>query len=255
MTEPGTEPPSAATESAEASPSVHDSHPVNSPEPTESAPQAPENSPETTESALQAPENSPESTEPAPQAQESETEEEEEEEEAGDGRLHHVNVQYCPRCRVPIGYCKFFGHDREAEAAALAAAAAAAANGEELPQINLEPAPTQKQKRRQNIRIVVKQRSRRKNTTTIYCVVEWDIDVKVFSKFVRTKMAIGCSTKKTKDGDTAVVIQGDVGKTVHDLLMSQYNVPKDAITMTVKKIKGKSRQRVIAPQPEFGDGQ
>ena len=252
MTEPGSEPPSAAAESAETTPSVHDAMPENSPESTESAPQPQENAPESTQSEPKPQENGPESTEAAPQ---SEPEEEEEEEEEGDGRLHHVNVEYCPRCRVPIGYCKFFGHDREAEAAALAAAAAAAANGEEVPQIEPEPAPKQKQKRRQNIRIVVKQRSRRKNTTTIYCVLEWDIDVKGFSKFVRTKMAIGCSTKKTKDGDTAIVIQGDVGKPVHDLLISQYNVPKEAIAMTVKKIKAKTRQRVIAPQPEFGNEQ
>ena len=163
-----------------------------------------------------------------------------EEEDPGDGRLHRVHVEYCPKCHVPIGYCRFFGHDRAAEAAAIE-------NGEIPEEPTTTQTPAQKQKKLVNINIIVKQRSKRKHTTTIQNLPEWGIDVKPLSKFVRAKMSIGCSTKKTKAGATVVVIQGNAASQITSILTQQFNVPKDKITVTTRLIK---KKRAAAPPPQ-----
>lgn len=203
-----------------------------SPETTQSAPSDPSHEPQL--EPLQSPQEPPQDGEAQPESQP-------EEEDAGDGHLHRVHVEYCPRCRVPIGYCRFFGHDRAAEAAAIE-------NGEIPEEPTTAQTPAQKQKKLVNINIIVKQRSKRKHTTTIQNLPEWGIDVKPLSKFVRAKMSIGCSTKKTKAGATVVVIQGNAASQITGILTQQFNVPKDKITVTTRLIK-KKKAAVPPPQP------
>ena len=165
-----------------------------------------------------------------------EEEEKHQEEEEIDTKLHHVDIEYCPRCGVPTMYCRFFGHKRYI--------------GTEEEEEDYSPKKTKKEKPKPNVIVTVKQRTRRKNTTSIAHMEEWGIDIKEFSKSIAKKMAIGCSYNHDRNNVLQIVIQGNVGDKIIELLEKQYQIPKNNIT-AVKKVRRVKKPRLIAPQPEF----
>jgi translation initiation factor 1 (eIF-1/SUI1) len=164
--------------------------------------------------------------------------------ESADG-FPHVAVEYCEQCGVPIDYCRFFGHNRTNPDAP----------DDDSRQRRPKPKPPPKEGPKPNIVLTVKARTKKKSTTTIANLENWDINPRDFGKAIQKRLAIGSSTKATPTGVT-VVIQGDAGQTVIDVLTQQYHVPKASI-QAVRKVK-KDPVAVQArnqppPQPDFND--
>lgn len=161
--------------------------------------------------------------------------------------LEAVELDVCEKCGVPKAYCGFFGHVQKPEGeegdAAPEAAPAPKAKG---------PA-NKKEAAKQNVIVTVKQRTKKKNTTSIKNLEGWNVDIKEFCTAIKKKMAIGCSTKSGPTG-VEVVIQGDAGQQVIDMLLKQYKVPKGNI-QAVRKAKKKTPEEVAAanqPPPQPG---
>jgi translation initiation factor 1 (eIF-1/SUI1) len=172
-------------------------------------------------------------------------------------KSRRITIEYCDQCRVPLCYCRFFGHDRappppddpilEEEDLADSAALPVYHGPRQLSK------PT-KDGPRPNIVVTVKSRTRRKNTTTIAGLEAWDIDIREFAKTLAKTQAIGCSSKKTETG-TAIVIQGDVGTSICDQLVKEYHIPAASITAIRKQQKKRTAADLVAkcqpaPQPE-----
>lgn len=160
--------------------------------------------------------------------------------------LEFVDVDICPKCAVPNAYCTFFGHVVKPEGEGEGDA--------EQPEAPKAKAPANKKEAaKQNVIVTVKQRTKKKNTTSIKNLEGWNVDVKEFCKTIKKKMAIGCSTKNGPTG-VEIVIQGDAGQQVIDILLKQYKVPKGNI-QAVRKAKKKTAEEVAAanqPPPQPG---
>jgi translation initiation factor 1 (eIF-1/SUI1) len=159
--------------------------------------------------------------------------------------LPHVPVEYCEQCGIPIDYCRFFGHNR----------GNTDAPDDDPHQRRAKPKPPPKEGPKPNIVLTVKARTKKKSTTTVANLEHWDINPRDFGKAIQRRLAIGCSTKATPTG-VSVVIQGDAGQAVIDVLTQQYHVPKASI-QAVRKVK-KDPVAVQArnqppPQPDFND--
>ena len=103
-----------------------------------------------------------------------------------------------------------------------------------------------------NVIVMVKQRSKRKNTTTIANLEPWGVDIKELTKHIKKSMAIGCSTTKTATGQQ-IVIQGDAGEPVINLLRSEFHIPMKSIT-PIKKVKKAPEPKQPAAQPVYDLG-
>ncbi|OHS98087.1 hypothetical protein TRFO_35550 [Tritrichomonas foetus] len=171
--------------------------------------------------------------------------------EAPQNDFRHLTVDYCPRCGVPTCYCQFFGHKRPQPKED------GEGNGEEPQEEEFEETKPKKggakkgNEEKPNIIVTVKQRTKRKNTTTIANLEQWDIDTKEFSKLISKKMAIGCSSKKSQTG-LQIVIQGDAGEQVINLLCKEFKVPKKNIS-AVRKVKKAPEPKQPAAQPVFDE--
>ena len=169
-----------------------------------------------------------------------------------DGKLPTREVEYCPKCDVPTVYCKFFGHvEGEAEAEGDAA-------GEPKPAKGKGKGKGDGADGKPNVVVTVKQRTKRKSTTSVSNLEPWGIDIKELSKAISKKMAIGCSTKKDAAGGLQIVIQGDAGTQIIEILTGQYKVPKGNIR-AVRKSKQKTPEQIAEanqppPQPGFDSG-
>jgi translation initiation factor 1 (eIF-1/SUI1) len=101
--------------------------------------------------------------------------------------------------------------------------------------------------------VTVKARTKRKSTTTIAGLQGWDIDVRELSKSISKKSAIGCSTKQTATG-LSIVVQGDIGRQICEILIRDYKIPKMSI-QAIRKAKKQPTPEEIAdrnqppPQP------
>ncbi|KAH0784970.1 Translation initiation factor SUI1 [Histomonas meleagridis] len=178
--------------------------------------------------------------------------------------IQHINVEYCEKCNIPTCYCPYFGHVIAKPKIVKTKVVNINSDGEEVieeeeveeeeeEEVIEKPKPKGKKGQILDIVITVKSRTKRKNTTTIANLASWDIDVKEFSKSVQKKMAIGCSYKKSQMG-LQVVIQGDVGQAIAEILIKQYNIPKaniQAIRKTKKKPTNVNRHQP-PPQPMLG---
>ena len=182
--------------------------------------------------------------------------------------IKHRDIEYCEICNVPICYCRFFGHIRPStkyikKVITLhlirddGTEVTEEEEGEEEEEVEEEVINVIAQKKKgqkRNVIVTVKARTKRKNTTSIANLEDWEIDIKDFSKEISKKMAIGCSYNKTQTG-IQVVIQGDVGNTVIDILLHKYNIPKEnieAIRKTKKKPTTINRHQP-PPQPMLAE--
>jgi len=146
-----------------------------------------------------------------------------------------TSVEYCPICDIPPCYCRFFNLHKEETPAT-----------ENTPEAPAKPVQKEKNVERPKIQIVVKSRSKRKFTTTIKGIEPWLIDPKELTRAISKKLAIGCSAQK-KNGLNQVVIQGDSGSQVVEILKSQFAIPANGMMCTRKQKK---------PEPEAGsDGE
>lgn len=157
--------------------------------------------------------------------------------------LRAVDIEICDKCGVPIKYCVFFGHVESADG-----------EGNEAPAPTPQPKKGgKKEAPKQDIIITVKERTKKKRTTSIKNLEGWGVDVKELSKTLAKKMAIGCSMKNTPTG-VEIVIQGDAGQQVIDILLKQYKVPKGNIK-AVRKAKKKTPEELAEanqPPPQPG---
>ena len=167
--------------------------------------------------------------------------------EEAQGKLPTREVPYCPRCDVPTVYCRFFGHEE------------GAAEGEAQEEGEKEAKPAKGKGKgdgaKQAVVVTVKQRTKKKCTTSVSNLAAWGIDIKELSKAISKKMAIGCSTKKDATGGLQIVIQGDAGAQVIEILRGQYKVPAGSIK-AVRKSKQKTPEQIAEanqppPQPGF----
>ena len=154
----------------------------------------------------------------------------------------HRDVKYCPRCDVPVCYCRFFGHG------------ANEGENNENEKEGHESGPKKKGGKnsgeKREVIVSVNQRTKKKRTTVISHLDDWDIDLKDFSKHVSKKLALGCSTTNGPTGQE-IVIQGDAGDQIIEMLLHEFSIPKNSIK-AVRKMK-----KVVIPQPaaqpEFHD--
>ena len=157
-----------------------------------------------------------------------------------DGKLHRIHVDYCPKCRVPFGYCQFFGHVRQPEE-------------EEAHEEEMESAQ-QNMDERPNviIKMIMKGRKSPKKTTLCNSAL-WGVDAKELSKMIKKNLSTGCS-KKTKD-DGVLVFHGDVEEVLTDLLVNKWKIPPNRIEKTVVRIQTRKELaetvRQPLPQPQF----
>ena len=136
--------------------------------------------------------------------------------------LQKVETEYCPICDVPVCYCKFIGlHSEEQTIGTI---------------IDPNSKQNQKKKNSDQISIVIKNRNKRKHTTTIKGLEFFKVDPKELSKLLSKKLAMGCSSQK-KNGLTQIVIQGEAGKEVKEYLISNFSVPQNLINITRKTSK------------------
>ena len=175
------------------------------------------------------------------------------EEESSSSQINEEEnkVVICPRCDVPICYCQFFGHTHKINE-----------NGEETDVIEEVPdlqklakkkAGKKENENKQDIKVIIKSRTKRKKITTIENMEDWDIDVKDFSKQISKKMAIGCSTQKSPTGKLQVVVQGDASIPVIEILIKQMKIPKDNIKAIRKEKKAPVEDpHQPPPQPNRG---
>ena len=175
------------------------------------------------------------------------------EEESSSSQINEEEnkVVICPRCDVPICYCQFFGHTHKINE-----------NGEETDVIEEVPdlqklakkkAGKKENENKQDIKVIIKSRTKRKKITTIENMEDWDIDVKDFSKQISKKMAIGCSTQKSPTGKLQVVVQGDASIQVIEILIKQMKIPKDNIKAIRKEKKAPVEDpHQPPPQPNRG---
>lgn len=167
-----------------------------------------------------------------------------------DQKLHHIQMEYCPHCGVPIMYCRFFGHIRQAPKTETDDNEN---ENDEADQRQEEEDPNQAKKKKKeatkpNILVTIRRRTGRKYITTISNIEAWGIDSKEFSKSVSKRMAIGCSYNMSQFG-LQIVVQGDVEQAMIGDLVNIYHIPKDKIT-SERKIK-KKRVRFIPDQPQY----
>ena len=152
--------------------------------------------------------------------------------------LAKADIEFCKICDVPLCYCKFFKLH-----GAQTLEEDGVANGEAL----LDEAKTEKKEKKDNgqkekelpkIQITVKNRRARKFTTSVSMIEPWKLDLKDVQKAISKKMSTAASTKK-KNGMTQIVIQGDAGMQVRDILTKQFKVPIGSIQVIIKQQKKK----------------
>lgn len=183
------------------------------------------------------------------------------EEDTNENVLRKIDVNISPKYDVPLCYVEFFdnkkhkpkeqqegknGDDEKEE------------NDEEESDSDIEILQNKKGVKfanngeKPNVIVMVKQRSKRKNTTTIANLEPWGVDIKELTKHIKKSMAIGCSTTKTSTGQQ-IVIQGDVGEPVINLLKNNFHIPLKSIT-PIKKVKKAPEPKQPAAQPVYDLG-
>ena len=172
-------------------------------------------------------------------------------EESVKPRLEKAHIEYCPVCDVPLCYCKFFKLH-----GAQSLDEDGVANGEALLDEEKKPEAEKKEKKGSQkelpkIQIVVKNRRARKYTTSVSMIEPYGLDLKEVQKAISKKMSTAASTKK-KNGMTQIVIQGDAGTTVRDILKNQFKIPITSIQVIIKQPK-KPEPKQPPPQGKFDD--
>ncbi|EAY11825.1 Translation initiation factor SUI1 family protein [Trichomonas vaginalis G3] len=169
--------------------------------------------------------------------------------------LQKATVEYCPKCDVPLCYCRFFklhgeggegeaeGEDAEAEAEDKKAPAKGGKNAKKGAAKDPKDLP--------KIQIIVKNRRARKFLTTVSMIEPWGLDLKELTKAISKKMSTSCSTKK-KDGMTQIIVQGDAQQPLKDILKTQFKVPLTSIQVTIKQ-KKKPEPDQPPPQGRFNE--
>lgn len=167
--------------------------------------------------------------------------------------LQKASVEYCPKCDVPLCYCRFFkihGEGAEGEEGEKAEGA----EGGEAEEEKKAPAKGGKGGKKgakdpkdlPKIEIVVKNRKARKFLTTVSKIEPWGLDLKELQKAISKKMSTSCSTKK-KDGMMQIIVQGDASNQLRDVLKTQFGVPVTSIQITIKQ---KKKPEPAQPPPQ-----
>ncbi|ORX35475.1 translation initiation factor SUI1 [Kockovaella imperatae] len=91
-------------------------------------------------------------------------------------------------------------------------------------------------KKKEAAKIIIKrsERTKRKHATHIQGLELFGVDLKKAAKMMASKFATGASVSKTATGDDEIVVQGDVGDDVVDMLRNQ-----------VKELKGAPADQVV----------
>lgn len=141
--------------------------------------------------------------------------------------IKKIEVEICPVCGLPKCYCRFSekhdGGDPKAKQKAEAAKAAAAA----------QPPPNKKQKTPKKIEVIVKERNKYKSITTVTGLEKRGVNIKEFTKALAKKMSCSAASKD-KGGEQTIVIQGDAGDQVVEMIETMLNIPTSEITLTRK---------------------
>ena len=168
-------------------------------------------------------------------------------------RLERAHIEYCPICDVPLCYCKFFklhgGQNLEEDGAADGEAILDQEKKEQAEK--KEKKGGQKDKELPKIQITVKNRRARKYTTSVSMIEPYGLDLKEVQKAISKKMSTAASTKK-KNGMTQIVIQGDAGTAVRDILKNQFKIPITSIQVIIKQQK-KPEPKQPPPQGKFDE--
>lgn len=172
----------------------------------------------------------------------------EEEEQVETTKLRKSDVILDARLGIPDCYAEFFsGKPKSSEAPK---------EGDEAQEGAQNTAPVDKKSKSQataekpNVIVTVKQRTKRKNVTSIENLEPWGIDIKDFSKHIAKKLAIGCSTQTFPATGLGIIIQGDVGEQIIHSISNQFGVPIKSIT-AIRKVKKAPEPKQPAAQPQF----
>ena len=156
-------------------------------------------------------------------------------EESVKPKLQRVHIEYCPVCDVPLCYCKFF----KLHGATPSLEEDGIVDTEKL--LDEEPKKAEQKgkkgaKELPKIQITVKNRRARKFTTSVSMIEPYGLDLKDVQKAISKKMSTAASTKK-KNGMVTIVIQGNAGTEVRDILKNQFKIPVTSIQIIMKQQK------------------
>ncbi|RSH90425.1 Translation machinery-associated protein 22 [Saitozyma podzolica] len=92
--------------------------------------------------------------------------------------------------------------------------------------------------------IIIKrsERTRRKHATHIHGLDAFGLDLKKVAKFFAGKFATGSSVSKNPQGEDEIVVQGDVGDEIVEMLRQQVSVLKGAPADQVVRVEDKKKK-------------
>ncbi|GFZ43399.1 Translation machinery-associated protein 22 [Saitozyma sp. JCM 24511] len=93
-----------------------------------------------------------------------------------------------------------------------------------------------------NIIIKRSERTRRKHATHIHGLDAFGLDLKKVAKFFAGKFATGSSVSKNPQGEDEIVVQGDVGDEIVEMLRQQVSVLKGAPADQVVRVEDKKKK-------------
>ncbi|WVF68810.1 translation machinery-associated protein 22 [Kwoniella sp. CBS 6097] len=180
---------------------------------------------------------------------------------------------YCAVCSLPTEYCEFGpsfskcktwleGEDKDEYERLWGEGNLAARIGtlsvEKQEKIEQDAAKAEKKaakkaeaeaKKKEATKIIIKrsERTKRKHQTHVQNLELFGIDLKKAAKLFAGKFATGSSVSKTPQGEEEIVIQGDVGDEIVEMLKAQVGVLKGAPADQVTRIEVKKKKAEEEP--------